>query len=688
VANPRATFILAAEPPPGATRSGACDPGTSTFGNANRLAVTGTVTVNMNFMQFFGFRTVPVMDWAVAQNVTDLDVVVVFDTSGSMEFGTICYDCWVRSNATNPDYPNNGYYNPIPSAVLTSTLCSATQVPYVDGANRYLIAEGELAAFNPPLWRTRYRQTGQGYWAIQRGSRNGDRRNNRAGDPAQQSSNPCQAAGINCTVPGNPSDNLCANDPGTDVQVDCSAYISHHPFATYGQGSPPAELLGMFYYLADVTDNDPPPPKIEYDFTPNWSGTTHIWIRAQGGGSYSFEPTYVSPFDQNKNTIHWDVLSATDGFNPATNTSALGVNNWRDNRAEPGNWRWLHLGTTTATAGQTFVLRLWPGSPGYDVDKIVVTNDTRTTASTIPALSYDTPATDIGRPATPGSATRAACDPCNPIYGLNVTPGQCTGYSPVLTPTNHLADPLFGDLEPIRTSQEAVKRFIKRLDPEFDQAGFVPFTTGVVRAGQSQLECRKRDGESCYEPVGGNPPISYTVVLGQVENNTAQDSTNIAWGMLEGLKSLGVNVHNQPQCTGGQNPFDNSCFDNRCTSDHRTGCGRGGAATKVMVVLTDGSPNENPQSYTGVNCGNDPVYNFPSEVPDSSDYDCVIYYAGKALQSNVIVYTIGLGDGANGDLLGMAADVTRGRYYFALTPAELDAIFDEILSNIYVRLIR
>ena len=127
--------------------------------------------------------------------------------------------------------------------------------------------------------------------------------------------------------------------------------------------------------------------------------------------------------------------------------------------------------------------------------------------------------------------------------------------------------------------------------------------------------------------------------------------------------------------------YDDNCFDNTCSSDERTGCGRGGAATRVMVVLTDGSPNQNPGG-----CGNDPVYNFPLENDD--DYDCVLYYADRARQANVTLYTIGLGDGARADLLEMAADTGNGRYFFALTPEELDSVFDEILSNIYVRLIR
>jgi hypothetical protein len=175
-------------------------------------------------------------------------------------------------------------------------------------------------------------------------------------------------------------------------------------------------------------------------------------------------------------------------------------------------------------------------------------------------------------------------------------------------------------------------------------------------------------------------------VLEQVENNVALYSTDIAWGMLEGLKELGVNVADEPQCTPGKNPIDDNCFDNTCTGDLKTGCGRGGAATRVMVVLTDGSPNENPQSEKHVSCANDPVYNFPYE--NDPNYNCVIYYAGKALENNVIVYTIGLGEGARADLLQMAADTARGQYFFAPTPEDLDAQFDQILSNIYVRLIR
>ena len=130
VLNPRSVFTITAVPAPGTGRDPTfvCREDVKNFGNANRLSITGTVTVDMNFMQFFGFGEVPVMDWAVAQNVTDLDVVVVFDVSGSMEFSTICYDCWVRYNPSDPDYPNNGRANPLPASVPLSSLCTDQQV--------------------------------------------------------------------------------------------------------------------------------------------------------------------------------------------------------------------------------------------------------------------------------------------------------------------------------------------------------------------------------------------------------------------------------------------------------------------------------------------------------------------------------------------------------------------------------
>ncbi len=44
-------------------------------GTADKFAITGTVTVSMSFMRFFGFDEVPTQEWPSRQNITNLDVV-------------------------------------------------------------------------------------------------------------------------------------------------------------------------------------------------------------------------------------------------------------------------------------------------------------------------------------------------------------------------------------------------------------------------------------------------------------------------------------------------------------------------------------------------------------------------------------------------------------------------------------
>ncbi len=634
--NPRATFILDTYSFQSETHD--CSLANKVFGTANKIAVTGTVTVTMNFMQFFGFRTVQAPDSAVAQNITNLDVVVVFDNSGSMQGDTICYDCWheTTNDVETYPFPSNGYYSPISYTVLTNlNLCSAVSEPYVSGSRRYIIMEAELYSRNDSVWDRAARQTGRGYWALQRGT-TGSRRS-------------------------------------SSIEGDRSAHVAHHPYWTYGQSSPPAPLLGRFYTLQDAQNNLA--PRLEYDFTPDWTGDAFIWIRAQGGGRQSFLVDPVgNNFVRDPRKLYW----AVDGGTPVENSSAPDCNTTYDYAGgyNPdtttcnNRWGWIRLGSISVTADTEYVLKLWAGSPGYEIDKIVITNDSRSSASQIGVLTYDS---NRGRPATVGSARRSACDKCNPIFGLQVDPSECTTpYHLVTEPTNRLADDLFSDREPLRTSQEATKRFVKRLDPQYDQVGFVGFDSGIEV--QSELVCIRRQGilgnpAACYDPSVQNPPISYTTVLQTIENQRASGGTDIAEGMRNGLEVLGINVDGR----GG--------VDNLCDGTPGSACGRGGAAKRVMILMTDGSPNNNP----GGACDDDPSlwpYN------NDPDFDCVIYYAKKARQAGVVVYTIGLGNGVEPELLQAVADETRGTYFFAPSPKDLDAIFDQILSNIYVRPIR
>jgi hypothetical protein len=160
--------------------------------------------------------------------------------------------------------------------------------------------------------------------------------------------------------------------------------------------------------------------------------------------------------------------------------------------------------------------------------------------------------------------------------------------------------------------------------------------------------------------------------------------------MMEGLEELGID-----------DPFNSENVTHACnkTSNNGDACDRAGAARRILILMTDGSPNL-PTGTTGY-C--------PSTLPASAtwkgtggsniSYHCAIYYAQQAAKNNVTVYTIGVGAGVNISLLtAMAEGIdpatgdeyirnAKGKFYLAATPADLDAIFEDILSNVVVRLV-
>jgi Flp pilus assembly protein TadG len=625
---PRVTFILD-------TYSYQTEHTCSAYGTANKIAITGTVMVPMNFMQFFGFRQVPASDSAAAQNITNLDVVVTFDHTGSMQADTICYDCWHKTTndiIAHP-FPTNGTAYPISySLMISHNLCSPTSQPYVDGSSRrYVIVEAELYSRNNSSWYRETRQTGVGYWALQRGTTGSYR--------------------------------------SSSIDGARSAHVGANPYWTYGQAAPPAPLFGRFYTLQDAQSNLA--PRLDYDFTPDWTGNAYIWLRAQGGGSWSFWNNPVSgSYYRDAGKIYW----ALDSAAPAENGVVAPNNDCETNYDYAGSsacydrWIWIRLGSVQVTSGVTHTLRLFAGSPGYEMDKVVVTTDSRTDYTQIEPLTYDS---NRGRPATVGSARAGACDKCNPVFGLTVNPSDCsTPYYLVITRTNRLADDLFSDFEPLRTSQEATKRFVMGLDPKYDQVGFVGFDSTPNTLWQ--LSCVRRYGAACYDIAARNPPISYTSVLTTIENQNANSSTDIASALRAGTEMYGVTVD-----TG--RPVDNRCL----ATDLSTACGRGGAAKRIMVLLTDGAPSPNAYPADSACAGDGSLWPYNSDP----SFDCVIYYARKAHASGVTIYAIGLGNGVIPELLQAVADETGGTYYFAPSPKDLDSIFQQILANIYVRLI-
>jgi hypothetical protein len=738
----------------------------------------------------------PAQTWITAQDtITGQDIVLVFDVSASVEDQTNCHDCWVRTSYS-PDYPNNGYFNPLPynpawatagtgnQAIPNSSLCTVyPPQPFITATLQYLTVEAELYSRNVGNWDLGVRTPGQGFWAIQRGSkRSGNNplgedndQNNQAGDPTQQSSNVCRpsAGGIDCTVGGS-NDDVCASADG-GLAADCSAYIAARPFGTYGQQPGNLPYLNGAAYNADCFSGSglsgncwssspiaPAPgpsnvPWVEYDFTPVWTQTTtYIWIRATGGGDFSFTWADFSPDQLDatpldniapwRKAIYWQVDNSaisqrkdninTDYANSPTDDNSRHfqrANGFRDNRAENGLWRWIKLGSTATVSGTQYTLKLYQGSAGYKVDKIVFTNDSSgttpeagtTAATSIPAalrrradgLIAPTDGGDaLGPPASPGSATREACNRCNPAFGYTVNTNECTcrlsstdtanggygagaGCSIVLTTTNQLQAQfqtgLYSGLQPLRSAQEAVKSFAVKLNPSCNQLGFVPFTGGADNTAaqndatrRSKLQClnwaaaQTGNPARCYDPLLG-VPLSYTYVLSAVEKHWPETSTDMAVGIREGLEELGVS-------TPG-NPVNSNCT---AAANDGSACDRQGLVRRTLILITDGTPNTNPG-----NCapgGGRPDLWDGLIGTEDADFECAVYYAFLAAQNNVTVHTIGIGSGATADLLttiatgidprGTDPDVVMfsgasGQYFPAAKPTDLDAIFDLILAQ-------
>jgi hypothetical protein len=111
-----------------------------------------------------------------------------------------------------------------------------------------------------------------------------------------------------------------------------------------------------------------------------------------------------------------------------------------------------------------------------------------------------------------------------------------------------------------------------------------------------------------------------------------------------------------------------------------------------MILMTDGVANEDP----GGVCDNAayadlwPPDNYEGSGSDEAAKDCVIYYGQIAAQNNVTIYTIGLGNGVDTEILEAVATLpgSDGEYFAAASAAQLDGIFDAILKSVSVRLIQ
>jgi len=134
--------------------------------SADKILVYGRVNVPMNFMLLIGFRTVPVEAQAVAENVSNVDVSIVYDRSGSMEFDTRCYGCF---GPTSDPYPQ-GRRLPLP---YPTELCAETSEWWEEyDGYKIMAAEAEFFSYSTSYrehnYHREYYQYPGTYWAVQR----------------------------------------------------------------------------------------------------------------------------------------------------------------------------------------------------------------------------------------------------------------------------------------------------------------------------------------------------------------------------------------------------------------------------------------------------------------------------------------------------------------------------------------
>jgi hypothetical protein len=594
---------------------------------SDRIRVRVQQQAFMTFMQFIGFRHVPVEATAQAENISNIDTVIVYDRSSSMEYDTVCYGCWEPSDE---QYPNGTIYplywadhiEPLPDHCLTDN-------SYYDlGGEIYIVIEAEeysrLNVSGADYTRaitTPYHT----YWALQRNDYN------------EWAGEPVGALGRDAY----------------DMVTFSGAYLAHHPFPNFIETTG----LGVTCKLDGVVNGEYacrtglpegagpfPAPRADYEFDVPRADTYYIHIRAQGGR------------ETRDRHIFWGV----DGDGPRRE-GGFPQGPGYDGAVESA-WAWRRLGRISPSEG-THTLRLWAGGAGFSVDRIIVSTD--------PSLNTQ----EKEYPPNNGR-TDSACDPCDPRFAGRPGGHAWTAEEPYYRPDcgqDQRLHPIYDDEQPIRGALEAAKYFVSRLNPRLDQVGYVPYSNSAEIA--SELECLRRRGvpnlgspdcdpDQCTP--GAEPPcdpdcgcfagVITNTVLYQMDRTFALGTTNIAEGI-----QLGIDVLSMEQ-----------------------GHYRRPGAAHVMVLLTDGQANRYPND----DCwkGRDEWPDTGTDYLDKAA-ECVIFYAQEARNEGIMVFTISLGQSADRDLMAHVAQLTGGWHRHAPNTDALNEIFDELYERIFLRLI-
>ncbi len=592
---------------------------------ANRIRVIVRQRVPVIFMRFIGFDSLWVSASATAENINNLDIVIVFDRSGSMEFDTLCYGCWQKQSGI--PYPGGLIY-PLPWNGPPNgppAHCGATQEFTYSGYKYYYIEAEEYSRASNPYNRYLYVPY-YTYWVMQR-------------EPGDGASGRDSRGAYIMHMPYSDHETPVTYSPGYGVTC--------RETAVNNNGQCKASGYTQCYCKTDVPGGPFPAPRVDYDFTILTTGNYYIWVRGQA------QSTWRLCSDANASCIdrrfYWNVdggnIQASPDFPRGTGY----------NGASSGSWGWRRLNNTAFswTAGSQHTLRIWAGGAGFAIDRIVITTNPN---------GLDTngnPPSDVSRTGVwSNGRTDWACSPCDARFGGY--PGGCgqstCAYSPNCNSgpnPDRRKDDIYDDEQPIRAAIEAAKRFVGMLDYKYDQIGYVSYASDVTV--RSELQCLRRLGAQ-----GCTPSVITGTVIAQLDATTAGGATNIGGGIQKGIEVLST------------------------MSGHY---GRPGAA-HIMILMTDGRPNQTPDNicYT-YNLIQKYGLTVPSNDSERKGMECTLYYAERARNNSIVIYTITLGDSADFELMETVANITGGVHRNADRPEKLNQIFDELYERIFLRLV-
>lgn len=464
---------------------------------ANRIRVLVRRRMPVIFMRFIGFDSLWVSASATAENINNLDIVIVFDRSGSMEFDTLCYGCWQAQSGT--PYPG-GLIFPLPWNGPPNgppAHCGTTQEFTYSGYKYYYIEAEEYSRASNPYNRYLYVPY-YTFWVMQRENNDG------------ASGRDSRGAYI-MHMPYSDHETTATASPGYGVTCRYEAVTNNGRCASSGHTE--------CYCKMDVPGGPFPAPRVDYDFTVLTTGNYYIWVRGQAQNGW--------PHPQNLDRrIFWKVdssgISTEDGFPRGTGY----------NGASSGSWQWRRLNDTAFswTAGSQHTLRIWAGGSGFALDRIAITTN--------PNGSDGSPPSDVTRTGVwSNGRTDWACSPCDARFGGYPRPSPLpptVDYSPNCNSgpnPDRRKDDIYDDEQPIRAAIEAAKRFVGMLDYRYDQIGYVSYASDVTI--QSELQCLRRLGaQNC------TPSVITSTVVAKLDATKASGGTNIGGGIQKGIEVL------------------------------------------------------------------------------------------------------------------------------------------------------